>query len=64
MKKIQSCAVKEGTFVERSRNKAIDKKSILCYSENTNYVTVDAFGCDQSCGLSVRRIRMQELLSS
>jgi len=25
-------------FVERSRNKSIDKKSALCYSESTNYI--------------------------
>ena len=37
MKKLQSCAGKEDMFVERSRNKSIDKKSVLCYSESTNY---------------------------
>ena len=36
MKKLQSCAGKADMFVERSRNKSIDKKSVLCYSESTN----------------------------
>lgn len=38
VKKLQSCAGKVDMFVERSRNKSIDKKSALCYSESTNYI--------------------------
>lgn len=38
VKKLQSCAGKADMFVERSRNKSIDKKSVLCYSEGTNYI--------------------------
>ena len=35
-------------FVERSRNKSIDKKSVLCYSESTNHVAIGIFVCDFS----------------
>ena len=38
VKKLQSCTGKADMFVERSRNKSIDKKSVLCYSEGTNYI--------------------------
>ena len=38
VKKLQSCEGKADMFVERSRNKSIDKKSVLCYSESTNYI--------------------------
>lgn len=38
VKRLQSCAGKADMFVERSRNKSIDKKSVLCYSESTNYI--------------------------
>ena len=41
MKKLQSCAGKADMFVERSRNKSIDKKSVLCYSESTNHVAIE-----------------------
>lgn len=34
--------------VERSRNKSIDKKSVLCYSESTNHVAIGIFVCDFS----------------
>ena len=46
MKKLQSCAGKADMFVERSRNKSIDKKSVLCYSESTNHVAIGIFVCD------------------
>lgn len=39
---------KADMFVERSRNKSIDKKSVLCYSESTNHVAIGIFVCDFS----------------
>ena len=48
VKKLQSFAGKADMFVERSRNKSIDKKSVLCYSESTNHVAIGIFVCDFS----------------
>ena len=55
MKKLQSCAGKADMFVERSRNKSIDKKSVLCYSESTNHVAIGIVVCDFSHGKGVDR---------